>query len=68
MNIQNKKKEEKVRDIDFTNPAINRIVHYTNLLNDKSEFFQDNGVTDFLQIDSSNGFQIIDSFNNEIFL
>jgi len=68
MNIQNIKKEEKVRDIDFTNPTINRIVHYSNLFSEKSEFFKDNGVTDFLQIDSSNGFQIMDPFNNEIFL
>lgn len=68
MNIQNKKRDEKVRDIDFTNPSINRIIHYSNLLNEKSEFFKDNGVTDFSQINSAEGFQIIDSFSNEIFL
>lgn len=68
MNIQSKKKEEKVRDIDLTNPTINRIVHYSNLLNDKTEFFKDNGVTDFSQIESAFGFQSIDQFNNEIFL
>lgn len=68
MNIQSKKREEKVRDIDFTNPAINRIIHYSNLLNDSSDFFRDNGVTDFSQINSANGFQIIDPLNNEVFL
>jgi len=68
MNIQNKKRNENVRDIDFINPSINRIIHYSNLLNERSEFFKDNGVTDFSQINSAKGFQIVDSFNNEIFL
>lgn len=68
MNIQNKKKEEKVRDFEFTNPTINRIVHYTNLLNETDDFLRDNGVTDFSQITSSKGIQIINSSNSEILL
>lgn len=68
MNIQNKKKEEKVRDMEFTNPTINRMIYYSNLLNEKSEFFKDNGVIDFSQIETAKGFQIIDPFNIEMFL
>ncbi len=68
MNIQNKKREEKVRDIDFTNPAINRTIHYSNILNDRDNFFKDNGVTDFSQIESSNGFHSINKLSNEIFI
>lgn len=68
MNIQSKKREEKVRDIEFTNPTISRIICYSNLLNDKSDFFKDNGVTDFSQINSSIGLQTIDPLSNEVFL
>lgn len=68
MNIQSKKKEEKVRDVDFTNPTINRIVHYTNLLNEKNDFFKDNGITDFSQIESCKEIKLTNSYNSEIFL
>ena len=68
MNIQNKKKEEKVRDVDFTNPTINRIVHYSNLLNEKSDFFKDNGITYFSQIESCKEIKLTSSYNSEIFL
>lgn len=68
MSIHSKKVEEKVRDIDFTNPTINRIFNYSNILNDQSEFLKDNGVTDFSLIDSLNGIQIIDPFNSQTFL
>lgn len=68
MNIHSRKAEEKVRDIDFTNPAINRIFNYSNILNDQCEFLKDNGVTDFSLIDSLDGIQIIDPFNSQNFL
>lgn len=68
MNIKNKRKEEKIRNIDYTNQTINRIVHYSNLLNETDNFFKDNGVSDFSQINSSKGLQIINPTNSEILL
>ena len=60
--------EEKVRDIDFTNPTINRLVYYANLLSEQCEFIKDNGVRDLALLNSSKEIQTIDPFHNQIFL
>ena len=62
------KLEEKVRDIDFTNPTINRLAHYSNILSEQVEFIKDNGVKDFSLLDSSSKIQEIDPFSNGNFL
>jgi len=64
----NNKLKEKVRDIDFTNPTINRLVQYSNLLSEQIDFIKDNGVKDFSLFNSSNKIQTINPFNNETFL
>jgi len=68
MSFNNTKLKEKVRDIDFTNPTINRLVHYSNLLSEQIDFIKDNGVKDFSLFNSSNKIQTINPFNNETFL
>lgn len=68
MSLNTTKLKEKVRDIDFTNPTINRLVHYSNLLLEQSDFIKDNGVKDFSLFDSSNKTQTINPFINETFL
>lgn len=68
MNFHGTNLEEKVRDIDFTNPTINRMAHYTNILSEQCEIVKDNGVKDFSLFTSSDKIKAIDPFSNQIFL
>lgn len=68
MNIQKRIKEEKVRNVDFTNQTINRFVCYSNILNGGCDFLKDNGINDFYllnYIDDSDNTKL---FDNESFL
>ncbi len=53
--IIQRKIEEKVRDVDYTNPSINRLTIYSNLLMEGNQTFRDNAVTDLAFIDCVNG-------------
>ena len=68
MDIHDRKKEEKVRDISFTNSSVNRIIHYANILCDDNGFFKDNEVSDFSIIDNSNKARFINTSNNDIYI
>ncbi len=60
--------DEKIRDIDFTNPAINRLVHYSNILLEQIQYLKDNGVKDFSLINDTNKIHGITPFDKEPFL
>lgn len=68
MGFHNTKLREKVRDIDFTNHAINRFAHYSNFLSGQIDVIKDNGVKDFSLFISSRKVQTIDPYNNQTFL
>lgn len=68
MNFSSINLKEKVRDVDFTNPTINRLAHYSNILEEKDGFIKDNAIRDFSLLNSSNKIQIIDPFDSQIFL
>ena len=53
--IIHRKIEEKVRDIDYKNTSINRLIIYSNLLIESNSSFRDNAVTDLAFIDSMSG-------------
>lgn len=57
--------EERVRDVELTNPTINRLTHYFNILSEEIEFLQDNGIKDFFLLNSSNKIQMIKPFHNK---
>lgn len=58
----NKKKEEKVTDVNFTNLAIEHIIHYTNILDVQNKFLKDNDMINFSSIDSFHEIQEINLF------
>lgn len=68
MYIHGKKLEEKVRDIGFTNLAIERVIHYSNIYCDYQHFFKDNGISDFAIINSFNKTRFVNTSNNDIYL
>lgn len=68
MDIHDKRREEKVRDISFTNLSVNRIIHYTNILCEDDDFFKDNGISDFSIINNSNEIKFINASSNDIYL
>ncbi len=68
MYIHGKKIEEKVRDVSYTNLAVNRIIHYSNILCDYEHFFKDNGISDFSIIDAFNETKFVNTSNNDIYL
>lgn len=68
MNIQKRVKEEKVRDVDFTNSSDNWLVCYSNILNSGCDFLKDNTINDFRllnYIDDSGNAKL---FDNKSFL
>ena len=68
MDIKRTIKEEKVRNIDFTNQETNRLISYSNILTTGCKYLKDNGVTDFSLIDYINDTDKIKLIDEESFI
>lgn len=68
MDIQRKVQEERIRNVDYTNQTINRLISYSNILTTGCSYLKDNGVTDFSLIDYINDSDKIRLIDEESFL